>query len=746
MKKKMVSKSVILAWLSCYLILLMFPMFINIYLFRYLYRSIKDEVIQNNQHVMEYMVQNIERQLMSAEKFCNELYYIPEVAALSKKSNWTTGDVRYEIHKFANQLNETGNFKDTITNFAIYFEKQNKIISGAGVFAPDVYYYAIYGGGKAELEQWNAALTKKSKAVISIGDAENPAIFFMKALSPVGDPKNIIKCIVEIDKNELLQNTLYLSEKRSGAFIMSDNDDNLLLWKGEDGVDMTEEIKSLNDIEGDSCKINGKEYVINKMVSNDKNIKIYYLIDERVLFEKNKKAYNLIIMASILIVLIGSGLIFFFIKGYYSEVKGVLDLYDVKPQKGMNEFELIRNSILSERVEQKKDKAIMGKQRIAVKNYTIMRLLKGVSQNETAKNIFMNLGETPVSERFVVAVMKKSTPGNDEAYMQIAAMVRLSLIYGKDVVVHMDTGSEIAFIINLREYSTERIEEEFMYAEEYIYEHNSLEMIVAISDIYNNIADIAVGYNEAEKLIKSLEVLQKRGVYNVSKSLGNTNSSYYYPMQTEERLMNYIRLGEKDKVANVLDEIYVENFENRVLSIELVNCLMHNIVGTIIKSGTLNSRDGKAEQVTPGQFMKRLNQCSSIDEMKLTIHDMIDQCFAHPPEKHKSKNNTFLEDVIDYVNKNYADENLNVSTVADHFDVTQNSLSKMFSREMNIGLLEYITVFRINKAAQLLLSTDDNISEIAKQVGYSNYRSFTRVFTKQYGVAAKQYRELNRDK
>jgi len=99
---------------------------------------------------------------------------------------------------------------------------------------------------------------------------------------------------------------------------------------------------------------------------------------------------------------------------------------------------------------------------------------------------------------------------------------------------------------------------------------------------------------------------------------------------------------------------------------------------------------------------------------------------------------------VSFIHENYSDENLNVNTIAQHFGANQSNLSKLFKKEMDIGLLEYINIFRVNKAAQLLKTTDESVTEISRMAGYTNYRTFTRVFSKQYGITAMQYREMNR--
>lgn len=87
------------------------------------------------------------------------------------------------------------------------------------------------------------------------------------------------------------------------------------------------------------------------------------------------------------------------------------------------------------------------------------------------------------------------------------------------------------------------------------------------------------------------------------------------------------------------------------------------------------------------------------------------------------------------------DEELNVSTIADRFDLHPNYLSRLFKQQVGIGLLDYINMVRIEEAKKLLKSEYGNLETIARKVGYTNVKTFTRVFTKTEGITPGKYRE-----
>ena len=60
--------------------------------------------------------------------------------------------------------------------------------------------------------------------------------------------------------------------------------------------------------------------------------------------------------------------------------------------------------------------------------------------------------------------------------------------------------------------------------------------------------------------------------------------------------------------------------------------------------------------------------------------------------------------------------------------------------ETGMNLTKYITNVKMRESAKLLLTTDKNIAEITRAVGYDNSNYFSKLFKKNYGVTPTEYR------
>ena len=67
-------------------------------------------------------------------------------------------------------------------------------------------------------------------------------------------------------------------------------------------------------------------------------------------------------------------------------------------------------------------------------------------------------------------------------------------------------------------------------------------------------------------------------------------------------------------------------------------------------------------------------------------------------------------------------------------------MCRRFSEEMGMTVMQYITLLRMDKAKELLLNTDNSVSEIAELLYYNDLTRFCKTFKKYTGQSPTQYR------
>ena len=98
-----------------------------------------------------------------------------------------------------------------------------------------------------------------------------------------------------------------------------------------------------------------------------------------------------------------------------------------------------------------------------------------------------------------------------------------------------------------------------------------------------------------------------------------------------------------------------------------------------------------------------------------------------------------IESILKYIEENYRDE-LTLEDLAHNFGFNYNYLSTWFAQHMKGGFSDHLNRLRIQKACELLNTTDIPISQAGMEVGYSDHSYFSRVFRKYTGKTPSEWR------
>ena len=101
--------------------------------------------------------------------------------------------------------------------------------------------------------------------------------------------------------------------------------------------------------------------------------------------------------------------------------------------------------------------------------------------------------------------------------------------------------------------------------------------------------------------------------------------------------------------------------------------------------------------------------------------------------------NFIVHNALKYIEEHY-NEKLKLSDVADKVFVSQWHLSKLLNRQTGQNFSEILNGVRIEKAKQLLENPALRIGDISDEIGFLDMAHFSRVFKKQVGISANEYR------
>jgi YesN/AraC family two-component response regulator len=100
-----------------------------------------------------------------------------------------------------------------------------------------------------------------------------------------------------------------------------------------------------------------------------------------------------------------------------------------------------------------------------------------------------------------------------------------------------------------------------------------------------------------------------------------------------------------------------------------------------------------------------------------------------------------MQRVLDYISEHYS-EPLSLTSVCEQIGMSPSYFSHLFKKVVGFNFSEYLTIYRIQQAKLLLTETSMQIQDIARNVGITDYKYFSKLFRKYAKVAPSEFRNL----
>lgn len=99
-----------------------------------------------------------------------------------------------------------------------------------------------------------------------------------------------------------------------------------------------------------------------------------------------------------------------------------------------------------------------------------------------------------------------------------------------------------------------------------------------------------------------------------------------------------------------------------------------------------------------------------------------------------------MEAINGYITEHW-NENLTLSELAKMNNYSVSAMSRFFKKNFNMNFSEYYNDIRLSRAKKELVFSELSITEIAVKCGFSNLRSFQRIFFQKNRITASEYRK-----
>lgn len=548
-------------------------------------------------------------------------------------------------------------------------------------------------------------------------------------------------------------NEMNLIINQSGNIISSS--DSSLLYAGLDDVPYVKNILSMEKSSGSfATKIGQEEYMVSFMNMDTVNWKIISMMPISEYYKQTSLINQVTLLLCAVTLSIGFILTCIFSKNMYNPLKSLLlhihDLFgeDKKSTarllKNENEYLVINNALgkLSGKIDELTQNIV--EYRPIVKQNMILSLLNNSIPQKEDLGELQKLSGVTFFYPYYNCILLHSNKFNAESsdlknnlYATYITISHIEAMSNTEASLHavMLSQSLIGVIINAKSGQNDLVTD--------LVEKLLFHMITQYDICFT--CSMGLWTKDPLTLCDSYHEAQKAMRYK-----------FYYP---NEMLLLYESFSSRQKGGVPAEEPSAEDFMStlNLHNYEKVTSYLDTFISLLLNGGyTSDLCDKKLVQLIDVwmEFCSMHDLGIQMDHQKIAhefaglgniteYHDWIlshvKQAFCLLDEKKALKNLELIEKAKKYINENLGCQ-LSLDSAAQYVSFTPKYFSKLFKEATGINFQEYVTKQRLEKAKELLFSTNLTAEQISAEIGYSSPAYFIKQFKKAYGDTPRYFR------
>lgn len=753
--KKHAGRSVIYGWIISYLAILSIPVLLSGIVYYAAKNIIETEIAQSNQSALENIRSNLDDTCHKVKILSAEVAEDPSIEQAYQLQSLESSSY-YTLYQGSKQLSNYKVMNESLQGYYIYLDAVNVVLSPGAVDDAESFFNQHFEGAGYTAAQWIQSMRTEHKGDYEHmpyegqgTDSQQSVAYVHSMPIPLFDEASA-NLVMVFDFHSMLHSFV---SKDSTILVL--NSDNQILAQDGRTVRAADAAKlRLRSGKGVITGKIGKQSVVVSYITSGENDWKFVTITPMYLFWKKSEFIRNLMMAGLLLCMILGGLMaYYFARRNYNPIRGMVDLFRSKaqsePGRGQNEFSFIRDSANRMIREKEQIQTKLEKQNDAMRSNLIESLLLGRRMSAPATELMSTSGVSfPHSRYWVMTVYIE---GMDETiwdreggqYTDPIAMAHFVLtnVVGELIRRHSteymaEVDDMMVCLINtdLEEAAfAQAIRGNVQEAADFIERNFRMELTFAVSGSHD-LPGIQDAYNEALTAMEYSRLTGKDELIFYADVESESSSRFFYPTNKEHKLINFVKAGDSEAACRMLEDIFTKDLIGNSASLATSRFLMLNLVGSVVKSFSDSETQELQQLLDSLDPVDRLMHSTRMVDLRHIMFQIITEMCRYCGRCNPHSDKSLKETIEALVGKNYADPEFGIGYIAGVIGKSPYYTSKIFKEQTGQGILDYISRFRIEQAKRLLKTGGANQAQIAQQVGFTNVRTFQRVFKKLEGV------------
>lgn len=208
-----------------------------------------------------------------------------------------------------------------------------------------------------------------------------------------------------------------------------------------------------------------------------------------------------------------------------------------------------------------------------------------------------------------------------------------------------------------------------------------------------------------------------------------------------QELENYLKFGELSDFDSFFERHLRSICEAALQSALVLHYLLLEVCLTTAQF--VSDLDGAEEHATPEihQIEALLPRLTTVDHIRAELKQVIGAALVFRDNQVNHLRTQIIQQAKAYIDSHFSDPDLQMNEIARRFNLSPGHFSTVFSQEVGETFRDYTNTLRLNRAKELLRTTNIKCAEVAYQSGYNDAHYFSAFFKRKTGFTPQEFRE-----
>lgn len=652
-------------------------------------------------------------------------------------------------------------YSDIIEGIAIYRRNDGLVVSDKAVYKDTEYFNSYHRYADYDEAYWKALPSFSSSFVLmkptnTFSYMDHSSILLIPTLHPsVSGIRSSNLFIVDLNYHEI-QKMLdhYLTTANSSIYIINGKTDEILFTSSNAPELSLEQLKPQNeDFEKRSfqTEINRNDYVVVEVCERIslQPVRVLTLIPTADIAATVQENSTFRMSVYILLDIVVASFLALTLAGRaYSPLKQLMVKTSAEQlASDKNEFDALQRIYSNAEQTVSTAKRQLQDTRAIAREQILRKALLGQTFSRVESAYIDQIVADGASNRYRIAVIQPILkPAVYEDFDENLSSNILYIIksvipplfnFAKNWSVEMEHGRIFLFVDVDGAWNIERIREACQSVLQlFVQDSNYLSILIFLENVDVEFQDLAEYYKHVAKEFNTISPVGGSRIFSPDEESGSKH--LVLTMENENKLVNMLSSGKKDEAIELLDQIVDACILAETSLVDIFNLVMQLYFAGAKSLAQQGLSLTPEENQSFSDFTANLQNKSS--ELIVTyLRTYLETVASRCAEMTAPLNMQLFKS---YLDENFS-QDISLDFLGEKYHTSPQYISRLIKKEVGMTYQNYLNHLRIEKAKDLLKTTNLPIMDVYEQVGYHSRNTFIRTFKAMCGVSPSEYRKIH---